>query len=121
MSATWNGRSVPGERPGSSRRSCPLTRNGVAWNDGTEQSCDVIIWCTGFHPTLRHLEPLGLSYENGVPKAVGTRSVDESRLNLLGYGDWTGFASATLIGAGRTAKSTVAEIADRLRSHKTAE
>lgn len=97
-----------------------LTRNGVAWNDGTEQPCDAIIWCTGFHPTLRHLDPLGLSYENGVPKAVGTRSVDEPRLYLLGYGDWTGSASATLIGAGRTAKSIVADIADRMRSHETA-
>ena len=93
-----------------------LTRVGVAWNDGTEQPVDAIIWCTGFRPTLDHLAPLGLEVQNGVPKTVGTRSVDESRLYLLGYGDWTGSASATLIGAGRTAKATVAEITDRLRT-----
>ncbi|WP_338596781.1 ArsO family NAD(P)H-dependent flavin-containing monooxygenase [Saccharopolyspora sp. SCSIO 74807] len=98
-----------------------LTRDGVAWNDGTEQRCDAIIWCTGFRPSLHHLDPLGLGYQNGVSKTVGARSVDEPRLYLLGYGDWTGAASATLIGAGRTAKSTVADIADRLRSHERAE
>ncbi|WP_164992211.1 hypothetical protein [Streptomyces sp. L2] len=30
-----------------------------------------------------------------------TASADEPRLHLLGYGDWTGPASATLIGTGR--------------------
>ena len=29
---------------------------------------------------------------------------------LVGYGDWTGFASATLVGVGRSARSTVDEI-----------
>lgn len=92
-----------------------MTADGVAWNDGTEHPCDSIIWCTGFRPSLDHLSPLGLRHEGGVPKTVGTRSVDEPRLYLVGYGDWTGFASATLIGAGRTAKPTVTEIADRLQ------
>lgn len=93
-----------------------LTPDGVAWADGTEHPCDVIIWCTGFHPVLAHLAPLDLECPDGVPKTVGTRSVEEPRLYLLGYGDWTGYASATLIGAGRTAKPTVAEIAERLRA-----
>ena len=44
----------------------------------------------------------------------GTRALGEPRLHLLGYGDWTGPASATLIGAGRTAKDTVAEITRQL-------
>jgi putative flavoprotein involved in K+ transport len=30
---------------------------------------------------------------------------------LLGYGEWTGFASATLVGIMRTAKSTALEVA----------
>jgi hypothetical protein len=29
---------------------------------------------------------------------------------LIGYGDWTGTASATLIGVGRTARSAVDEV-----------
>ncbi|HPX38602.1 MAG TPA: hypothetical protein PLE49_18120 [Mycobacterium sp.] len=32
-------------------------------------------------------------------------------LHLLGYGDWTGPGSATLIGVGRTARDAVDEIA----------
>lgn len=91
-----------------------LTRTGVAWADGRERDCDVVIWCTGFRPNTAHLASLGLDTAAQVP-TVGTRSVDEPHLYLLGYGDWTGTASATLVGAGRTAKATVAEIAERLR------
>jgi hypothetical protein len=39
----------------------------------------------------------------------------EPRLWLLGYGEWTGFASATLIGVGRSARSTAAEVAADLK------
>jgi putative flavoprotein involved in K+ transport len=31
-------------------------------------------------------------------------------MHLLGYGDWTGTASATIIGAARTSRSCVAEV-----------
>jgi putative flavoprotein involved in K+ transport len=51
-------------------------------------------------------------------RVEGTRSVEEPRLWLVGYGDWTGFASATLLGVMRTARSTVAEIASTLSSGK---
>ena len=94
-----------------------LTRTGVAWADGTEQSADAVIWCTGFRPALRHLRPLGLRDEAGrIPTAgpPGTRATREPRLYLVGYGDWTGPASATLVGVGRYARSTVADIAERL-------
>ena len=43
------------------------------------------------------------------------RSVAEPRLHLLGYGDWTGPASATLIGVGRTAREAVHDITARLQ------
>ncbi len=36
--------------------------------------------------------------------------VTEPRLHLLGYGDWTGPASATLIGVGRTARAAVHDL-----------
>ena len=36
--------------------------------------------------------------------ATGMRAKEASRLWLVGYGSWTGFASATLIGVGRTAR-----------------
>ncbi|XPP25626.1 MAG: ArsO family NAD(P)H-dependent flavin-containing monooxygenase [Leucobacter sp.] len=88
-----------------------LTTNGIVWPDGTEWKCDAIIWCTGFQPVLDHLDPLGLTFEHGRPKTVqGTLSADVPGLHFLGYGDWTGTASATIVGAGRTAKLAVAEI-----------
>jgi hypothetical protein len=33
----------------------------------------------------------------------------------VGYGEWTGFASATLVAVGRTARATTDEIAAALR------
>ncbi|AQZ63181.1 pyridine nucleotide-disulfide oxidoreductase [[Actinomadura] parvosata subsp. kistnae] len=87
-----------------------ITPGGVAWADGSTLACDVILWCTGFRPALSHLAPLGLRGPDGLIPTRGTRAVGEPRLHLLGYGDWTGPASATLIGAGRTARQMVAEI-----------
>ncbi|GAB3301910.1 ArsO family NAD(P)H-dependent flavin-containing monooxygenase [Parasphingorhabdus pacifica] len=91
-----------------------LTERGIAWDEGRELDCDAIIWCTGFRPALRPLAPLRLRTEDGVVPTDGARSIQEPRLYLLGYGDWTGWASATLVGAGRTAKSAVADIAAQL-------
>ncbi|MBW0105871.1 ArsO family NAD(P)H-dependent flavin-containing monooxygenase [Pseudonocardia sp. KRD291] len=91
-----------------------ITEHGIAWDDGSNLACDAIIWCTGFRPDLAHLDALGLSTaSDGVPRTDGTRSLDEPRLHLLGYGDWTGTASATLIGAARTARTCVTEILGR--------
>ena len=98
-----------------------LTPTGVAWADGREQAADTIIWCTGFRPDLDHLAPLALDRTDGIPRTAGTRSVDEPRLHLLGYGDWTGAASATLIGAARTAKGCVTELLHHLRAGSPAQ
>lgn len=87
-----------------------LTRTGVAWPDGTEQRADVVLWCTGFRPDLAHLAPLGLRGADGGIATAGTRAVAEPRLHLVGYGDWTGPGSATLIGVGRTAREAVTEV-----------
>ncbi len=39
------------------------------------------------------------------------RSIKVNSLWLVGYGEWTGMASATLIGVSRTARATVDQIA----------
>jgi putative flavoprotein involved in K+ transport len=92
-----------------------LTPEGVAWPDGTHLPCDAIIWCTGFRPALSHLTPLHLRDRIGrIPTTEQTQARDEPRLHLLGYGDWTGPGSANLIGAGVTARRTVARIAAHL-------
>jgi hypothetical protein len=91
-----------------------FTTAEVSWADGTTMDVDAVIWCTGFRPALSHLAPLGI-LNNGRVRVSGTRAVEECRLWLVGYGDWTGYASATLVGVGRTARSTVEEI-DRFLS-----
>ncbi|GAA5079245.1 ArsO family NAD(P)H-dependent flavin-containing monooxygenase [Streptomyces similanensis] len=91
-----------------------LTATGVRWADGSQSDADVVIWCTGFRPALAHLAPLNLRGARGHIPTDGTRALDEPRLHLLGYGDWTGPASATLIGVGRPARDAVGEIAGLL-------
>ena len=91
-----------------------ITASGIEWGDRSRQDADVILWCTGFRPDLPHLAPLGLRREGTHPATTGSRAIDEPRLHLVGYGDWTGPASATLIGVGRTAREAVREIATDL-------
>lgn len=93
-----------------------FTSDGVIWDDETKENIDAVIWCTGFEPSLDFLRPLGVLTENGRVEVAATRSVKEPRLWLVGYGNWTGFASATLIGVGRTARGTVQEIGDFLKN-----
>ncbi|WP_420127536.1 ArsO family NAD(P)H-dependent flavin-containing monooxygenase [Longimicrobium sp.] len=92
-----------------------MTARGVVWTDGTEEAVDAVVWCTGFRPALDHLGPLGVVEADGRVRVEGTRSVREPMLWLVGYGNWTGFASATLIGVGRGARATVDQIAASLR------
>ena len=91
-----------------------FTATGVAWQDGAQTPVDTVIWCTGFLPALDHLKPLGVLDEDGRVAVDGTRSVADPGLWLVGYGDWTGFASATLIGVMRSARSTAQEIGKAL-------
>jgi len=87
-----------------------LTEDGVEWPDGRCSPADAVVLATGFRPALRHLAPLGIAEPNGRITVRGTRAVREPRLWLVGYGNWTGYASATLIGVGRSARATVEEI-----------
>ena len=87
-----------------------LVPEGAVWDDGTFEGLDAVIWCTGFEAALDHLTPLGIVEPNGRIAVDGTRARREPMLWLVGYGGWTGFASATLIGVGRTARKTVEEV-----------
>jgi hypothetical protein len=79
---------------------------------------DAVLFATGFRPALAHLAPLGVVDAEGrveiMRSGSGTRAAREPMLWLLGYGEWTGFASATLIGVGRTARAAVDEITTAL-------
>lgn len=93
-----------------------LTPSAIAWSDGTQQHADVVVWCTGFRPALRHLRPLHVTRRGGrigTGGPAGTRSADQPRLHLAGYGDWTGAASATILGAGRAARDTTKVLLDQ--------
>lgn len=87
-----------------------FTPDGVVWPDGREERIDTVIWCTGFRTALDLLRPLGVVDASGQVETDGTRSVREPHLWLLGYGEWTGYASATLIGIGRSARATAEAI-----------
>lgn len=82
---------------------------GVIWDNGIKENFDVIIWCTGFKANLNHLKSLNI-IENNRVKTLHTRSLKEPNLWLVGYGNWTGFASATIYGVGKTARQTAKEI-----------
>ena len=99
-----------------------LTGTGVEWAGGERLDADAVIWCTGFRPALGHLAPLALARTGGrvaTTGDAGTRALSEPRLSLVGYGDWTGPASATLIGVSRSARDTVAGIVDDMPGHHT--
>ena len=87
-----------------------FTKDGIIWESGEKESFDTVIWCTGFGFATDHLKSIVSIDEIGKIKTKGTRSVEEGGLWLVGYGGWTGFASATLIGVGRSARATVKEI-----------
>lgn len=86
---------------------------------GGAREFDDVLWCTGFRPELRHLrgllQDLGPSGRPRMQDGLRTASADVDGLYLLGYGDWCGPASATLVGVGVFARATVADIAQRLR------
>ncbi len=58
-------------------------------------------------PDPRHLRGL-VRTEHGRYAVTDNHLVDDPDVMFLGYGDWTGPASATLIGVGRTARALLA-------------
>lgn len=95
-----------------------LVERGAEWADGTVRAADAVILATGFRSALDHLRPLGVvdARSRVAMRADGarTRAAAEPRLWLVGYGEWTGFASATLVGVGRSARATAQEVAAAL-------
>lgn len=87
-----------------------FTPAGVLWPSGDETSVDAVIWCTGFSAALDHLTSLGLVELDNKVAVTENRSVVLPNLWLVGYGEWTGLASATLIGVTRTARDVVKQV-----------
>lgn len=93
-----------------------FVNDGVIWADGTHSQVDAVIWCTGFKPALEHLQSLSVVNAAGKVDVAEGRSIVEPRLWMVGYGEWCGFASATLIGVMRSARSTATQIDQYLSS-----
>ena len=91
-----------------------FTDLGIMLVNGSELLVDSVIFCTGFRPSLQHLNELGIDTSAGKIPVNGTHAAEVPGLWLVGYGEWTGFASATLIGVGRSARATAEEIAANL-------
>ncbi|MGS2740077.1 ArsO family NAD(P)H-dependent flavin-containing monooxygenase [Sinomicrobium sp. M5D2P17] len=96
-----------------------MSEEGVIWENGTEEAFDAIIWCTGFGYATAFLKNLITPGENGIIRTKGTGSMEVPGLWLVGYGSWTGYATATIIGVNRSARQTVREIEEYLENVKS--
>lgn len=103
-------------RLSSTRPFAAISQNSVIWKDGSSTKADAIIWCTGFKPALDHLRGLDVIEDDGRVLNENGRTLKQPRLWLAGYGNWAGAASATLIGAGRTARDAAPAIVEYLRT-----
>ncbi len=81
---------------------CRIERDGVRMPDGSFEPADVIVWATGFRPAVDHLDPLELQTPRGGFRVERSRSLDEPRLFLIGYGP-----SQSTIGANRAGRDAV--------------
>jgi cation diffusion facilitator CzcD-associated flavoprotein CzcO len=80
--------------------------DGVRWADGRFEPADVIIWATGFRPSVGHLAPLRLREESGGIRLIArldqhtpTTAARDHRIQFVGYGP-----SASTIGANRAGR-----------------
>lgn len=86
-----------------------IEEDGLRMPDGSFEPADVILWATGFRPALDHLAPLRLRTPSGGIRVVDSRSVDEPRLFLVGYGP-----TQSTVGANRAGRLIAATVADEL-------
>jgi len=84
------------------RDSGPLSATPI-FDSLSELDHDHLIWCTGFRPVLGPFRHLMRGREPAV-----------KNLHLVGYGNWTGDGSATLMGVGPFAKRTARVVAGRV-------
>ena len=87
-----------------------LDTQGVVWSNGVKESFDVIIWCTGFGYGTSYLSDLVKLDDRGKALTTESKSSEMEGLWFIGYGNWTGYASATLIGINRNVKQAIQEV-----------
>ncbi|HEX6365471.1 MAG TPA: NAD(P)-binding domain-containing protein [Agromyces sp.] len=82
-----------------------IEEGGARMPDGSFVEADVILWATGFRPAVDHLAPLRLRTPAGGFRVADSRSLDEPRLFLIGYGP-----SQSTVGANRAGRAAVRQI-----------
>jgi hypothetical protein len=94
-----------------------LDMHGVVWSNGVKEPFDVIIWCTGFGYGTSYLSDLVKLDDRGKASTMESKSTEMEGLWFVGYGNWTGYASATLIGINRNVKQTIQEVQSFLEAN----
>lgn len=61
-----------------------ISENGVVWSDGTKETFDVIIWCTGFGYATSFLKELVATDERGTIKTDESKAIEIPGLWLAG-------------------------------------
>lgn len=85
-----------------------MDETGVIHADGTRTALDVVLWATGFRPSLAHLSPLGLENSDGVIRVRGTAVATDPRIHLIGFGP-----SQSTVGANRAGREAATAVARR--------
>lgn len=96
--------------------------DGVRWADGSFEPADVILWATGYRPSIGHLAPLRLRTAQGgirlrapEDRHTFTTSTEDPRINFVGYGP-----SASTIGANRAGRVAARAVVELLRAARLA-
>lgn len=79
--------------------------DGLREADGSFTPVDAILWATGFHASLDHLDPLCLRNELGGIMMRGTQVRGEPRVHLVGFGP-----SQSTVGANRAGREAAAAV-----------
>jgi cation diffusion facilitator CzcD-associated flavoprotein CzcO len=94
--------------------------DGVRWADGSFEQADVILWATGFRPSVGHLAPLrlrtphgGIRLEAPFDRHTYTTSTADPRIHFVGYGP-----SASTIGANRAGRAAARAVAEQLEASR---
>ncbi|SFF04653.1 putative flavoprotein involved in K+ transport [Paenibacillus algorifonticola] len=87
-----------------------FTRDGVVWEDHTQEKIDAVIFATGYVPNFDYLAAeLNILDESGAPLKQTSENI-----HFVGLPWQTSFSSATIRGSGRDAKAVVRELIKKL-------
>ena len=88
----------------------------MIWPDGIKEYFDAIICCTGFGFAASFLKEFVRTDDRYCKNTREQRAIEVSGLWQAGYGSWTGYASATLIGINRHVKQIAVELIEFLKA-----